>query len=95
MSRIPDNIFSPRRGPGSAAVALGAALCLGACSAAPGKIVCNEIQMRVDYGDLTADQLRFAMQELEECRGRAKAAEARDSALIDRTEQRFTPEDEP
>lgn len=78
----------------AAAGMLAVGLALLACSAAPVKMECREIQMRIDYGDLTADQLRFAMQELEACHGRQKAAEARDSALIEGTEQRFTPEAE-
>lgn len=66
---------------------------LAACSAAPVKMECREIQMRIDYGDLTGDQLRFAMQELDACRGRLKAAEEKDSALVEGTEKRFTPEE--
>lgn len=106
-----DNIFTSRRAEpskdgarapllmGNALIAAAAVLVAGgliaACSSAPVKMECKEIQMRVDYGDLSADQLRFAMQELEECKTRVKAAEAKDSTFIDRTEQRFTPETEP
>lgn len=98
MISLPDNIFTRRP---AARWALASAACLAggvgaltACSAAPVKMECREIQMRIDYGDLTTDQLRFAIQELEECRGRAKAAEAKDSALIEGTEERFTPADQ-
>jgi hypothetical protein len=73
---------------------LAAALVLSACSAAPVKMECREIQMRMDYGDLTADQMRFATQELADCQGRAKAAEQKDSTLLEGTERRFTPADE-
>lgn len=64
------------------------------CSSAPIKIQCKEIQSRIDYGDLTSDQLRFAMQELEECKNRQLEAEEKDSSFIDRTEKRFTPPDD-
>ena len=74
-------------------MALVAAL-LAACSAAPVKMECREIQMRIDYGELTQDQMRFAMQELAECQGRVKEAEKKDSTLIEGTERRFTPADE-
>jgi hypothetical protein len=75
-----------------AAVGLWAcALC--ACSSAPIKMECQEVQARIDYGDLTGDQLRFAQQELDECRGRAKAADQKDSSFIEGTERRFTPND--
>lgn len=84
--------------PGSAAPGLAGALAAAAgvllsCSAAPVKMECREIEMRIDYGDLTADQLRFALRELEECKGRLKSAEAKDSALIEGTQERFTPAD--
>lgn len=64
------------------------------CSSAPIKVQCSEIQGRIDYGDLTSDQLRFAMQELEECKNRQLEAEKKDSSFIDRTEKRFTPPNE-
>lgn len=54
---------------------------------------CRELEARIDYGDLTGDQLRFANQELEDCRGRAQAAENRDSAFIEGAHERFTPAD--
>ena len=73
-----------------------AGLCLWAgsgCSSAPIKMECQEVQARIDYGNLTGDQLRFAQQELEDCRGRVNSAEAKDSAFVDGTEKRFTPTD--
>lgn len=73
---------------------LSAAVMLTSCSAAPVKMECRELQMRIDYGDLTADQMRFAMDELADCQGRAREAEKRDSALIEGTERRFTPAEE-
>ena len=76
-----------------AAGALWAAGTLSACSSAPIKMECRELQARIDYGDLSGDQLRFAQQELDDCRGRAKAADDRDSLLIEGTERRFTPTD--
>ena len=54
---------------------------------------CSELEARIKYGDLSGDQLRFAQEELDDCRGRAKVADDRDSALIDGTERRFTPSD--
>jgi hypothetical protein len=66
---------------------------LYACSSAPIKMECRELQARIDYGDLTGDQLRFANQELEDCRGRAQAAENKDSAFIEGAHERFTPAD--
>lgn len=54
---------------------------------------CQEIQSRINYGDLSGDQLRFAEQELADCQGRVKAAEASDSARLEGVEQRFTPVD--
>lgn len=102
MFPIFDNIFNRRREslpeadaarlPGAALLMTAVAI-LAACSAAPVKMECKEIQMRIDYGDLSADQLRFAMQELDECRGKVKAAEEKDSALVEGAEQRFTPAD--
>lgn len=65
---------------------------LMACSAVPIKMQCSEIQARIDYGNLTGDQLRFAMQELDDCRGRQKDAERKDSGFVAGTEKRFTPE---
>jgi hypothetical protein len=64
------------------------------CSAMPVKIQCSELQARIDYGDLTGDQLRFAIQELEDCRGEQHRAEQKDSGFVDDTERRFTPEPE-
>jgi len=54
---------------------------------------CSELQARIDYGNLTGDQYRFALQELDDCRNRMEAAERKDSAFIDGTERRFTPAD--
>ncbi len=64
---------------------------LAACSSMPIRMQCSEIQARIHYGDLTGDQLRFAMQELDDCRGRQKSAERKDSGFVDNTEKRFTP----
>jgi hypothetical protein len=75
------------------AVGFLAGIWLMGCSSAPIKMECSETQARIDYGDLTGDQLRFAMQELEDCRQRARKADERDSSLIDGAEQRFTPSD--
>ncbi len=63
-----------------------------ACSSVPIKMQCSEIQARIDYGNLTGDQLRFAMQELDDCRGRQQDAERKDSGFVAGTEKRFTPE---
>ena len=52
---------------------------------------CQELQARMDYGDLSADQQRFARQELDECRGRVKSAEAKDSAFVEGAERRLSP----
>jgi hypothetical protein len=87
----PDNIAFRVLPAGSA---IAAAAVLLACSAAPVRMECRELQMRIDYGDLTADQMRFAMDELAACQGRAKEAESKDSALIEGTERRFTPAEE-
>jgi len=62
------------------------------CSSTPVKFQCSEIQTRIDYGNLSSDQYRFAMEELEDCRGRQREAEKKDSALIDKTENKFTPQ---
>jgi hypothetical protein len=82
------------RGPAVAMAAVAGTMALLACSSAPVKMECRELRMRVDYGDLTPDQLRFAMDELAACEGRVKAAETKDSLLIDGAERRFTPADE-
>jgi hypothetical protein len=66
---------------------------LCACSSAPIKMECRELQARIDYGDLSGDQLRFATQELDDCRNRVKSAEEKDSAFIEGTHERFTPAD--
>ena len=66
---------------------------LYACSSAPIKMQCQELESRIKYGDLSGDQLRFAQEELDDCKGRAKAADDRDSARLDGVEQRFTPGD--
>ncbi len=77
-----------------APVRLAAALALlTACSSAPIKMECKEVQARIDYGDLSGDQLRFAQQELEDCRNRVKTAEDKDSTFIEGANQRFTPSD--
>jgi hypothetical protein len=73
------------------ALAVGAVLY--GCSAAPVKMECGEIRTRLRYQDLSDDQRRFAEDELAECEGRAKSAEARDSALIEGVQDRFTPKD--
>lgn len=54
---------------------------------------CSELKARLDYGDLSDDQRRFAQEELAECQGRAKAADAKDSAFIEGVNDRFTPKD--
>ncbi len=61
------------------------------CSEVPIKIQCSEIEARINYGDLTGDQLRFAMDELNECRGKQKVAADKDSSFIDGAEKKFTP----
>ncbi|MEO6097138.1 MAG: hypothetical protein ABIW76_16260 [Fibrobacteria bacterium] len=66
---------------------------LSACSSAPIKMECRELQARIDYGNLTGDQLRFATEELEDCRNRAHAAEEKDSSFIEGAHERFTPSD--
>lgn len=73
---------------GLAAAALGAG-----CSSAPVKMECQELRARLNYGDLSADQKRFAEEELAGCEERAKAAEAKDSAFVDGMNDRFTPKD--
>lgn len=64
-----------------------------ACSSAPIKMECQELQTRLDFSDMSADQRRFAQQELDDCRGRAKAADDKDSAFIDGAEKRISPSD--
>jgi hypothetical protein len=66
---------------------------LSACSSAPIKMECTELQARIDYGNLTGDQLRFANEELADCRSRVKAAEEKDSSFIEGAHERFTPSD--
>lgn len=68
---------------------------LAGCSAAPVRMECRELQMRIDYADLSNDQLRFALQELEDCKRRLKDAQARDSAFVEGAERRFTPDSPP
>jgi hypothetical protein len=100
MPSRPDNIaIRPGGAPHGlvaavAAAAPAGALFLLACSAAPARMECRELQMRIDYGDLTPDQMRFAMDELATCQGRVKEAERKDSILIEGAERRFTPADE-
>jgi hypothetical protein len=78
---------------GFAYACLGILESLNGCSSAPIKMECQELQARIDYGNLTGDQLRFAQAELDECRGRVKSADRKDSAFIDGTEKRFSPSD--
>ena len=66
---------------------------LAACSAAPAKMECQEIEARLKYTDLSSDQKRFAEDELADCQGRVRAAEAKDSAFIEGANDRFTPKD--
>lgn len=76
------------RAAGFAAAALSAG-----CSSAPVKMECQELRTRLKYEDLSSDQKRFAEDELADCEGRAKAAEAKDSAFIEGVNERFTPAD--
>jgi hypothetical protein len=75
------------------AVAAAAWAGLAACSAAPARMECQEIEARLKYSDLSADQKRFAEDELADCEGRVRAAEAKDSAFIEGANDRFTPKD--
>lgn len=86
---------SPTRSGAAAAFAGAAVAVLAACSAAPAKMECQEIETRMKYSDLSADQKRFAEDELAECQGRVRAAEAKDSAFIEGANERFTPKDSP
>jgi hypothetical protein len=110
MKILPDNIaaagFSApapargeaREGSGVAARLVSAGVAgflLAGCSAAPVSMECRELQMRIDYADLSNDQLRFALQELEDCKRRLKDAQAKDSAFVEGAERRFTPDDHP
>lgn len=70
-----------------------AAAAMWGCSAAPVKMECQEIRARLNYGDLSPDQKRFAEDELAACEGRVRDAEAKDSAFIGGVEDRFTPKD--
>lgn len=70
------------------------AFILMACSAVPIKMECSEIEARMNYQDLSEDQLRFAKDELDACRERHQQAEAKDSTFIEGTEKRFTPNGE-
>ena len=63
------------------------------CSAAPIKIECQEIRTRLAYENMSEDQARFARQELEDCEARVRAAQAKDSAFVDKAEGKLTPED--
>jgi hypothetical protein len=76
-----------------AAMAVAAPALLAGCSAAPIKVECQQLRTRMEYESMTEDQLRFAKGELEDCEERMHAADRKDSALIDSTEQRFTPKD--
>jgi len=76
-----------------AIAAAAAAAVLAGCSSAPVKMECQELQTRLKYGDLSDDQKRFAEDEIAECEGRVKAAEAKDSASIEGLNDRFTPKD--
>ncbi len=76
-----------------AGLAAATAFAMGACSAAPVKLECQELRARLNYGDLTADQKRFAEDELAACEGRVREAQAKDSAFIEGANDRFTPKD--
>ncbi len=52
------------------------------CSSAPARMHCSEIRGRIDYGGLTADQLRFAYMELKDCEDEVRRLEANDSAFL-------------
>jgi hypothetical protein len=82
-----------RTAPAAIGIAAAALAGLAACSAAPAKMECQEIEARLKYSDLSADQKRFAEDELAECEGRVRAAEAKDSAFIEGANDRFTPKD--
>ena len=66
---------------------------LQGCSSAPAKMECQEKEARLKYADLSADQKRFAEEELADCEARAQAAEAKDSLFIEGANERFTPKD--
>ncbi len=70
---------------------LAISLSAAGCTQVPIKMQCQELQSRIDYGNLTDDQLRFAKDELEDCHNRLNQAAARDSGIIDTVENRFTP----
>jgi hypothetical protein len=78
---------------GTAVTVAAVAAFLAACSAAPVKMECQELQTRLKYGDLSDDQKRFAEDELAECEGRVRAAEIKDSTAIEGVNERFTPKD--
>jgi hypothetical protein len=64
-----------------------------ACSAAPLKMECQQLRSRIEYENMSEDQMRFARQELEDCEDRLREAQRKDSATVDNTEKRFTPKD--
>jgi len=89
----PPSANLPARSAASPLLGAAALILLAACSSAPVKMECSELKARLDYGDLSDDQRRFAEDELAECEGRVKAAEAKDSAFIEGAHERFTPKD--
>ena len=67
---------------------------LAACSAMPVKMQCQEIRTRIAMENMSADQLRFAEEELQECERRQKDAEHKDSTWADSAHNRFPPPSE-
>jgi hypothetical protein len=54
---------------------------------------CQQLRTRIEYENMSEDQLRFAKDELQDCEDRLRQAQMKDSLAVDATEKRFTPKD--
>jgi|GEM_PF-5346183 len=63
------------------------------CAATPVKMECQEQKFRLDYENLSEDQRRFGEELLQDCENRLDSAQARDSAFIEKIDNRFSPGD--
>lgn len=72
---------------------VGTGLFLIGCSAPPLSMKCQEIRTRLEMQDLSADQKRFAEEELKDCEKQLNEARHQDSTTVEKLENHFSPED--
>lgn len=65
-----------------------------ACAAPAQNLKCKEIKTRLEYQNLSADQRRFAEQDLKDCEAEAKKAVRQDSSTLQKFENRLSPQED-